>query len=62
MSRYEKKMRDKLYDEIKLAGLQSSVPEELENFDPQLESLANLRGRAPGSRDERGGEFWFENS
>ena len=30
MSRYEKKMKDKLDDEIKLAGLESLVPEELE--------------------------------
>ena len=30
MSRYEKKMKDKLYDEIKLSGLESWVPEELE--------------------------------
>ena len=30
MSRYEKKMKDKLNDEIKLAGLESLVPEELE--------------------------------
>ena len=30
VSRYEKKMKDKLDDEIKLAGLQAPVPEELE--------------------------------
>ena len=30
MSRYKKKMKDKLDDEIKLAGLESLVPEELE--------------------------------
>ena len=30
LSRYEKKMEDKLDDEIKLAGLESLVPEELE--------------------------------
>ena len=30
MSRYEKKVKDKLDDEIKLAGLESLVPEELE--------------------------------
>ena len=30
MSRYDKKMKDKLDDEIKLAGLESLVPEELE--------------------------------
>ena len=49
VSRYEKKMKDKLDDEIKVAGLESLVPEELETdtFDPQLESLANIRGYAP---------------
>ena len=62
VSRYEKKMKDKL-DEIKLAGLESLVPEELEkHLIPQLESLANVRGCAPGSRDVRGGEVRFENS
>ena len=30
MSRYEKKMKDNLDDEIKLAGLESLVPVELE--------------------------------
>ena len=30
MSRFEKKLNDKLDDEIKLAGLESLVPEELE--------------------------------
>ena len=30
MSRYEKKLKDKMDDEIKLAGLESLVPEELE--------------------------------
>ena len=30
MSRYERKLKDKLDDEIKLAGLESLVPEELE--------------------------------
>ena len=31
VSRYEKKMKDKMDDEIKLAGVESLVPEELEN-------------------------------
>ena len=64
VSRYEKKMKDKLDDEINLAGLESLVPEELEKHlsDSELESLANIRGRAPGSRDVRGGEVRFENS
>ena len=30
MSRYEQKLKDKLDDEIKLAGLEALVPEELE--------------------------------
>ena len=30
MSRYEKKLKEKLDDEIKLAGLETLVPEELE--------------------------------
>ena len=63
VSRYEKKMKDKLDDEIRLAGLESLVPEELgDTSDPQLESLANIRGCAPGIRDVRGGEIRFENS
>ena len=55
------KMKDKLDDEIKLAGLESLVPEELEKSDPQFESLANFRGCAPGSRDVCGGELRFKN-
>ena len=30
MSRYEKKLKDKMDDDIKLAGLEALVPEELE--------------------------------
>ena len=55
VSRYEKKMKDKLDGEIKFGGLEPLVPEEL------VESLANFRGRAPGSRDVRGGEIRPEN-
>ena len=63
VSCYEKKMKDKLDDEIKLAGLESFLPEELQKTsDPQLESLANVRGCTPGSRDVRGGEVRSENS
>ena len=50
VSRNEKKTKDLLDDEIKLAVY------------PQLESLANIRGCAPASRDVRGGEVRFENS
>ena len=35
-------MKDKLDDEIKLAGLESMVPEELETSVPQLESFENF--------------------
>ena len=64
MSRYEKKLKDKLDDEIKLAGLEALVQEELEKHlsDTQLESLANFRGCALGDCDVRGGEVRFENS
>ena len=55
-------MKDKLDDEIKLAGLESdSVPEELEKHLISTQN-ANIRGRAPGSCDVRGGEVRFENS
>ena len=47
VSRYEKKMKDKFDDEIKLAGLDALLPEE-------LESLANFRGCATGDGDVRG--------
>ena len=42
MSRYEKKLKERLADEIKFVGLEALVSEELEEaFDTQLESLAN---------------------
>ena len=47
VSRYEK-LKDKMDDEIKLAGLEA------------LKSLANFRGCAAGDRDVRGGEIWFK--
>ena len=56
VSRFEKKLKDKLHDEIKLAGLEALVLEELEKH------LTNFRGCAPGNRDARGGEVWFKNS
>ena len=59
---HNKKMKDKLDDEIKLAGLVSLVPEKLEkHLIVQLESLANTGGCPLGSRDVRGGEVRFEN-
>ena len=61
MSRVEKKLKDQSDDEIKLAGLEALVLEGLEKqFDTQLETLANVRGCAPGNRDVRLGEFGFE--
>ena len=55
-------MKDKLDDEIKLAGPVALVPEELEkHLIPQLESLGNVRGCALGSRDVRGGEVRLDN-
>ena len=63
VSRYKKKMEDKLGDEIKLAGFEViGARGSGETSDPQLESLANVRGRAPGSRDVRRGEVCSENS
>ena len=54
VSRHEKKLKDKLDDEIKLAGLEAVAFEELEKqLDTQLETLANVRGCAPGNRDVR---------
>ena len=44
VSRCEKKLKDQMDDEIKLAGLEALVPEELEKhlLDSQLQSLANF--------------------
>ena len=60
MSRYEKKLKDKLDDEIMLAGLEALVPEEL---DKQLVLNSN-RFRtfedARGDCDVRGGEIWLK--
>ena len=58
MFRYEKKLKNKLDDKIKLAGLEALVPDELEALDPQLEPLANFQGCSPGNRDVRRGEVW----
>ena len=57
-------MKDKLEDEIKLAGLESLVPEELEkHLILNSNRLRTLKMRAWKScRDVRGGEVWFENS
>ena len=65
MSRYEKKMKDKLDDEIKLAGIESLVPEELEKHlilnsnrlrDPMdvdaINSIASGTGENNSHRDD----------
>ena len=62
VSRYEKMMKDKLDDEIKLAGLESWVPEELEKFLILNSNRLRTFEDAPGSRDVRGVEVRFENS
>ena len=63
VSRYEMRMKDKLADEIKLAGLESfGAGGARDTSDPQLESLANVQGCASESRDARGGEVRFGNS
>ena len=60
VSHHEKKLKGKLEDEIKLAGLEALVPEELENaLHFQLHSFEDFRGCALGDRDVRGGEIWF---
>ena len=55
VGRYEK-MKGKMNDEIKLAGLEALVPKS------QLQSFENFRGCALEDRDVRGGEVWSENS
>ena len=62
VSRYEKKMKDKLDDEIKLAGLESLVPEELEKHlilnSNRLRTFEDARLEVVTSE----GEVRFENS
>ena len=60
MSCYEKKLKDKVGDEIKLAGLEALVPEELEKH-LILNSirLRTVEGCAAGNRDISGGEVWL---
>ena len=55
-------MQDKLVDEMKLAGLESLVPEELEKHLILNSNRLRTFQDAPGSRDVRGGEVRFENS
>ena len=57
-SRCEKKLKDKLGDEIKLAGLYALVPEELEKHLILNSNRLRTFEDALGSRDVRGGEIW----
>ena len=60
MSRYEKKLKDKMDDEIKLGGLEALVPEELEKH--FILNSNRLRTFEDRDRDVCGGEVWFKNS
>ena len=53
VSRHEKKMKDKLDDEIKLAGLESLVPEELEKHLILISNRLRTFEDAPGLVDTR---------
>ena len=50
MSQYEKTLKDKMNDVIRLAG---------ETLDSQPQSPSNFQGCTSGSRDVRGGELRF---
>ena len=52
-------LNKKMNDEIKLAGLEALVPEELEKH---LILISNRLRTFEGDRDVRGGEVWFKNS
>ena len=61
MSRYEKKFKSNIDDEIKLAGLEALVPEELEkHLILNSNRLRTLEGSASGNRDVCRGEVWPE--
>ena len=55
-------MKDKLDDEIKLAGLESLVPQELEKHLILNSNRLRTFEDAPGSREVRGGEVRSESS
>ena len=55
-------MKDKLDDEISLAGLESLVPEEHEKHLILNSNRLRTFEEALGSRDARGGEVRFKNS
>ena len=61
VARYEK-LKGKMDDANKRAGLESLVPEEFENhLIFQLQLFEDVRECALGDRDVRGGENWFKN-
>ena len=62
MSRYEMKLKNKMDDEIKLAGLEALVPEELEKHLILNSNRLRTFEDASGDRDVRGGEAWLKNS
>ena len=62
VSRYETKLKVTLGDEIKLAGMEELVPEELQKrLMLNSNRLRTFEGAPPGNRDVRGGEVWLEN-
>ena len=63
MSPYEKNLKDKLDDEIKLACLEALVPEQREqHWILNSSRLRTFEDARPGDCDVPGGEIWFENS
>ena len=58
--RYEKKSKDKLDDEIKLAGLEALVPEELEKQLILNSNRLRTFEDASGDGDVCAGEIWFK--
>ena len=63
VTRYEKKLKNKMDDEIKLAGLESLVPEELEkHLILNSNRLRTCEDARLEGRDVHGGEVRFESS
>ena len=63
MSIYEKKLKDKMDDEIKLAGLEALAPEELEkHLTLNSNPLRTFEDARLEDHDVCGGEVWFNNS
>ena len=59
VSRYEKKLKERLGDEIKFAGLEALVSEELEKHLILNSNRLRTVEDAPGDCDVRGGEIGF---